>query len=187
MRGLFISKPIDGLCYDAAVSSADAIDTRPGFAAMLKRVESNGVRTIIVETASRFARDLMVQEVGHAKLQALSARTKSRARSGSMACYRRSWIGTFTRIAAVATGFEPDRTQTQPRQFGSEAPRLAGRRCSAPSTPGGRTAPTSPPMRSTRLVAQRDSPALPLASPAPSSRNRGSVRYFGLGATGGGP
>jgi DNA invertase Pin-like site-specific DNA recombinase len=55
--------------YDAAVSGADPIDTRPGFAAMLKRIETNGVRTIIVETASRFARDLMVQEVGHAKLR----------------------------------------------------------------------------------------------------------------------
>src|SRR5262249_34678508 len=37
--------------------------------AMLKAIEGNGVRTIIVETASRFARDLMVQEVGHAKLR----------------------------------------------------------------------------------------------------------------------
>src|SRR5215475_5976621 len=55
--------------YDAAVSGADPIDSRPGFAAMLKRIESNGVRTIIVETASRFARDLMVQEVGHAMLR----------------------------------------------------------------------------------------------------------------------
>src|SRR6516225_3988180 len=55
--------------YDAAVSGADAIDTRPGFAAMLERIEGNGARTIIVETASRFARDLMVQEVGHAKLR----------------------------------------------------------------------------------------------------------------------
>jgi DNA invertase Pin-like site-specific DNA recombinase len=55
--------------YDAAVSGADPIDTRPGFAAMLERIEANGVRTIIVETASRFARDLMVQEVGHAKLR----------------------------------------------------------------------------------------------------------------------
>jgi DNA invertase Pin-like site-specific DNA recombinase len=54
--------------YDAAVSGADPIDTRPGFAAMLERIEGNGMRTIIVETASRFARDLMVQEVGHAKL-----------------------------------------------------------------------------------------------------------------------
>jgi DNA invertase Pin-like site-specific DNA recombinase len=42
---------------------------RPGFAALLERIEGNGVRTIIVETASRFARDLMVQEVGHAKLR----------------------------------------------------------------------------------------------------------------------
>lgn len=55
--------------YDAAVSGADPVDTRPGFAAMLKRIEGNGVRTIIVETASRFARDLMVQEVGFAKLR----------------------------------------------------------------------------------------------------------------------
>jgi DNA invertase Pin-like site-specific DNA recombinase len=45
------------------------LDTRPGFAAMLKRIEGNGVRTIIVETASRFARDLMVQEVGYALLR----------------------------------------------------------------------------------------------------------------------
>jgi DNA invertase Pin-like site-specific DNA recombinase len=55
--------------YDAAVSGADAIDSRPGFTATLERIEGNGVRTIIVETASRFARDLMVQEVGHAKLR----------------------------------------------------------------------------------------------------------------------
>jgi DNA invertase Pin-like site-specific DNA recombinase len=58
-----------GEFYDAAVSGADPIDSRPGFAAMLERIEGNGVRTIIVETASRFARDLMVQEVGHAKLR----------------------------------------------------------------------------------------------------------------------
>ena len=31
----------------------------------------NGARTVIVETASRFARDLMVQEVGFAKLKGL--------------------------------------------------------------------------------------------------------------------
>ncbi len=54
---------------DAAVSGADPVDTRPGFAAMLERIEGNGVRTIIVETASRFARDLMVQEVGYARLR----------------------------------------------------------------------------------------------------------------------
>lgn len=58
-----------GEFYDKAVSGADPIETRPGFAAMLERIESNGVRTIIVETANRFARDLMVQEVGYARLQ----------------------------------------------------------------------------------------------------------------------
>jgi hypothetical protein len=31
----------------------------------VERIEGNGVQTIIVETASRFARDLMVQEVGY--------------------------------------------------------------------------------------------------------------------------
>src|ERR671910_536585 len=55
--------------YDAAVSGADAIQARAGFAAMLKRIEGDGGRTIIVETASRFARDLMVQEVGYAMLK----------------------------------------------------------------------------------------------------------------------
>jgi DNA invertase Pin-like site-specific DNA recombinase len=47
-------------------SAALTFETRPGFVAMLERIEGNGVRTIIVETANRFARDLMVQEVGHA-------------------------------------------------------------------------------------------------------------------------
>ncbi len=59
---------IVGEYYDAAVSGPDAIEARPGFAAMLERIEGNGVRTIIVETVSRFARDLMVQEVGFARL-----------------------------------------------------------------------------------------------------------------------
>jgi hypothetical protein len=42
---------------------------RLGFAAMLARIASNGVRAIIVETASRFARDLLVQEVWFAELK----------------------------------------------------------------------------------------------------------------------
>jgi DNA invertase Pin-like site-specific DNA recombinase len=49
---------------DDGVKGADPVDTRPGFAAMLQRVASNGVRTVIVETASRFARDLIMQETG---------------------------------------------------------------------------------------------------------------------------
>jgi DNA invertase Pin-like site-specific DNA recombinase len=49
---------------DPAVSGADPIETRPGFAALLNRVEGNGVRVVLVEDASRFARDLVAQELG---------------------------------------------------------------------------------------------------------------------------
>ena len=37
---------------------------RAGFAALLDRIEGNGVRTVLVEDASRFARELMAQELG---------------------------------------------------------------------------------------------------------------------------
>ena len=57
-----------------AVSGADPIETRPGFAALLNRIESNGVRTVIVEDASRFARDLVAQELGILSLIALGVR-----------------------------------------------------------------------------------------------------------------
>ena len=50
--------------YDPGVSGADPIETRPGFSALLDRIEWNGVSTVIVEDASRFARDLMTQELG---------------------------------------------------------------------------------------------------------------------------
>ena len=59
---------------DPAVSGADPIDTRPGFAALLERVTSNGVRTVIVEDASRFARQLLTQEAGIALLVGLGVR-----------------------------------------------------------------------------------------------------------------
>ena len=54
---------------DEAVSGADHVTARPGFAAMMERIAGNGVRTIIVETANRFARDLIVQETGYAMLK----------------------------------------------------------------------------------------------------------------------
>jgi DNA invertase Pin-like site-specific DNA recombinase len=50
--------------YDADVSGADPIESRPGFSALLDRIEGNGIRTVLVEDASRFARQLIVQEAG---------------------------------------------------------------------------------------------------------------------------
>jgi len=61
---------IIGTYYDEVVKGGDPIETRPGFAAMLEALEANGTKTIILETANRFARDLMVQEVGFAMLKA---------------------------------------------------------------------------------------------------------------------
>lgn len=56
--------------YDAAVSGADAVDSRAGFCEMVSYMMGNGARTVLVETASRFARDLIVQETGHKMLKA---------------------------------------------------------------------------------------------------------------------
>src|SRR6266852_4876687 len=50
--------------YDQDVSGADPIESRLGFSALLDRIESDGVRTVVVEDASRFARQLIVQEAG---------------------------------------------------------------------------------------------------------------------------
>ncbi len=44
---------------------------RPGFLAMLQRIAGNGIRTIIVESPDRFARDLAVQLAGHDMLKGL--------------------------------------------------------------------------------------------------------------------
>lgn len=51
--------------YDAAVKGTDAVGDRPGFADMLSYMLGNGARTILIENASRFARDLVVQLTGH--------------------------------------------------------------------------------------------------------------------------
>lgn len=48
---------------DLGVSGTTELADRPGLAALLDRLESNGVRVVIVERADRLARDLMVQEV----------------------------------------------------------------------------------------------------------------------------
>ena len=60
--------------YDAAVSGADPVEERRGFAAMLDRIEGNGVKLVLVEDASRFARSLMAQELGVLVMQQRSVR-----------------------------------------------------------------------------------------------------------------
>ena len=54
--------------YDEAISGADAIHERTGFCALLN---ADGPKTILVENASRFARDLAVQLAGQQLLKEL--------------------------------------------------------------------------------------------------------------------
>jgi DNA invertase Pin-like site-specific DNA recombinase len=59
---------------DEGVSGTRELADRPGLAALLDRLESNGVRTVIVERADRLARDLMVQEVIVGQFSKIGAR-----------------------------------------------------------------------------------------------------------------
>jgi len=55
--------------YDAAVSGTDLVEGRPGFSEMLAYMLGNGARTVLVETAGRFARHHVVQGLGHEMLK----------------------------------------------------------------------------------------------------------------------
>lgn len=57
--------------YDAAVKGSESVENRPGFAEMVAYMSSNGARHILIETANRFSRDLIVQETGYAYLKSL--------------------------------------------------------------------------------------------------------------------
>ena len=50
---------------------SDPVAARPGFADMLAAIAADSVRTIIVESPDRFARDLAVQLAGHDHLKRL--------------------------------------------------------------------------------------------------------------------
>ena len=54
---------------DAAVSGADALEDRPGFSSLLDYMLGNGAKIILCESASRFARDTVVQELGYKMLR----------------------------------------------------------------------------------------------------------------------
>jgi DNA invertase Pin-like site-specific DNA recombinase len=47
---------------DRGVSGTKDLEDRPGLAALLDRIESNGVRVVLLENASRLARDYIVSE-----------------------------------------------------------------------------------------------------------------------------
>ena len=56
--------------YDSAVSGTVPVHERDQFTCMLGYIQENKTNTILVETADRFARDLVVQLTGHDLLKA---------------------------------------------------------------------------------------------------------------------
>ena len=59
---------------DEGVSGKKELAERTGLAALLDRLESNGIRLVLVERADRLARDLMVSEVILGQFRDLGAR-----------------------------------------------------------------------------------------------------------------
>ena len=57
--------------YDQAVKGSDSIHEREGFSALIQYCLDNEVTTILCENASRFARDVIVQEMGYRELKKL--------------------------------------------------------------------------------------------------------------------
>lgn len=50
--------------WDSAVKGTDPVETRSGFKAMLEQAQVNHINLILVEDETRFARDLLAQELG---------------------------------------------------------------------------------------------------------------------------
>jgi DNA invertase Pin-like site-specific DNA recombinase len=58
--------------YDQAVKGSDSIHEREGFAKLIQYCVDNSVSVILCENASRFARDVIVQELGYRELKKLN-------------------------------------------------------------------------------------------------------------------
>lgn len=65
---------VDSCFWDAAVSGVDAIEARKGFAAVLDHAAASGIRVVLVEDPSRFARSMIPSELGLILLAARGVR-----------------------------------------------------------------------------------------------------------------
>jgi DNA invertase Pin-like site-specific DNA recombinase len=59
---------------EEGVSGTNDLDARPAMGQLFDRIESNGVRLVLVENATRLARDLMVQEIMLDRFRAIGVR-----------------------------------------------------------------------------------------------------------------
>src|SRR5271169_6125297 len=129
---------------DPAVSGADPIESRPGFAALLNRIDGNGVRVVLVEDASRFARDLMAQELGLGVLIKLGMKVLTAngddltVTDDHMKVAMRQIAGTFAQLekARLVAKLKAarDRKKAETGKCGGRKSYAAGSRCSRRAT-----------------------------------------------------
>jgi DNA invertase Pin-like site-specific DNA recombinase len=124
----------DDWYYDAAVSGADPIEGRDGFAGLLERIESNGVRVVIVESADRFARQLMTQELGVALLRARGV-TLLTASGDDMTASDDPTRTMLRQITGAFAEYEKARLVSKMREARERSGRLGGRPALADTNP----------------------------------------------------
>ena len=115
---------IVGEYYDAAVSGADPIDERRGFQDMMQTQP----RVIIVETANRFARDLIVQETGWRMLKARGCELIAADSPESFTADTPTAVLVRQILGAVAE-FDKAMTVTKLRAARDRKSKALGRRC----------------------------------------------------------
>lgn len=119
---------------DAAVSGADKIEDRPGFSALLDRIDANGVRTIVVEDQSRFARDMQAHVLGLALLR--ERRVSLMTSNGSnLTDDTDEMTEAMIHIAAVFAQLEKKRLVKKLRSARERLGRLGGRQSHAKLRP----------------------------------------------------
>jgi DNA invertase Pin-like site-specific DNA recombinase len=119
---------IVGEFYDEAVSGADPVESRPGFSAMLDRIDSNGVRLVLVEDASRFARAMVAQELGVLAMQKRAVRVITAGGDDLTACDDPTRV-MFRQIAGAFAEYEKARLVAKLRGARDRKSAQLGRRC----------------------------------------------------------
>lgn len=113
--------------YDAGVSGDVPVSDRPAFGAMLDRIEGNGVRTVIVESADRFSRKMLTAELGIMALVARGVRLVT-ARGEDLTDTDDEMRVAFRQIAMAFAQLEKTRLVKRLKRSRDLASKKAGRR-----------------------------------------------------------
>jgi len=158
--------------YDGAVSGEDHLESRPGFSAMLDIIEGNGVRTVLIESADRLARSVMVQETGILALRARGV-TVITASGHNLTDDDDPAKVAMRQMAAVFAQFEKARVVAKLRSGRDRKSAAIGRRCE------GRKPVPNEVLQAAKRLARRNPKNHQHRSFLRISRDLGGLGYFG--------